>query len=69
MRYEGTRSFLTLLQDHEKSFAFVTKEYSIDRIRTASKHVRDLDLLEDNLGMLIQIDKGNSYLKYSNLIL
>lgn len=46
--------FQELLNEHESCFAYVTGTSNLDEFKTAAKGVRDLDLLEESLGMCLR---------------
>lgn len=50
-RYAGAESFEELLNDHKLCFAYVTKVSTVNQLESAAKGIRELDLLEETLGM------------------
>lgn len=53
-RFGGVMPFQELLNEHESCFAYVTGTSNLDEFKTAAKGVRDLDLLEESLGMCLR---------------
>lgn len=53
-RFVGAKLFLELLNGHKSCFAYVTDVSTLNEIELAAKSIRDLDFLEEMLGMLFR---------------
>lgn len=53
-RFVGAKLFLELLNEHKSCFAYVTDVSTLNEIELAAKSIRDLDLLNEMLGMLFR---------------